>query len=306
MFQSSDSIILCPGQGAQHVGMGRQWFEQSSQAAKVYQAADKYLSYELSQLCFSGPESNLNRTDLAQLAIYVTSIACFHAIHEHGHTGNIVGAAGLSLGEFSALHLAGAFDFQAGLELVRLRGQAMQEAADSCRSGMVAIIGCDAQQATELCDRAGNDDILVPANYNCPGQIVISGTESACTRAEQVAQDMKIKAKRLAVAGAFHSPIMQPAADRLAQALDKVNWNTPTFPVISNVCATPHDHNDIQSIKTRLVDQLTSPVLWTQSMLWTIEHIHGQFLELAPGKVLLGLMRKINRGVKVENFDIPQ
>lgn len=313
---STPIIILCPGQGAQHIGMGKEWFEKFPTARKLFDAADVALGFELSRVCFEGPEESLNGTDIAQAAIYTTSVACYQVLKEQGtiDPAAVIATAGLSLGEFTALHLAGAFDFLTGLKLVRLRGQAMQEAALASPSGMVALVGADEAQALALCEEALNDpenkgnEVLVPANFNCPGQVVISGSLAACERAQVVASRTGLRATALAVAGAFHSPLMQPAADKLAAALAEADWNTPTVPVISNVTALPHDSADIDSIKARLVEQLTQPVRWSDSMLWAAANLgtDKRYLELAPGKVLSGLMRRIDRAIKVENHAQPQ
>ncbi len=308
MAENEKNIVLCPGQGAQHVGMGKAWFDHSDAARKTFQDADKILGFELSRLCFEGPEDELNRTDNAQAAIYVTSVACHRALTQQGSASQIAATAGLSLGEFTALHLAGAFDFAAGLKLVRLRGQAMQDAADAAPSGMVALIGAQEQQAQQLCAlvlKAMPDEVLVIANLNCPGQVVISGSQTACDRAVEDAQAVDVSAKPLKVAGAFHSPLMGPAAERLAQALEQVDWSTPVIPVVSNVTALPHDASDMASIKRRLVEQVTSPVRWTQSMQWMAKNVPGRYVELAPGKVLSGLMRRIDRSIKVVNCAQP-
>jgi [acyl-carrier-protein] S-malonyltransferase len=304
-------ILLCPGQGAQHVGMGKVWCEQHPVAAEVFAQADKALGFDLTKLCFEGPDEQLNRTDMAQVAIYTTSVACHKALVQTGVVDEAQLTAGLSLGEFTALHLAGAFDFLTGLELVKLRGKAMQDAAELTESSMVALIGADEAQSLVLCEEAlddlenQGDEVLVPANFNCPGQIVISGSLKACERAEVVADKMGIRSTQLTVAGAFHSPLMQPAADRLAEALDKADWNTPAVPVMSNVTAEPHE-SDIKSIKQRLVDQLTHPVRWSQSMQYVLNnHPGARLIELAPGKVLSGLMRRIDRKTKLENFAVP-
>ena len=303
--QAELTILLCPGQGAQQVGMGKSWFDSSPAAAEVFTQADERLGIELSKVCFEGPKKQLDRTDLAQMAIYVTSVACYRASVEDGRLepGQITATAGLSLGEFTSLYVAGAFDFSTGLDLVRLRGEAMQAAADSIPSGMIALMGVDEEQAQALCDAARDDDVLVPANFNCPGQVVVSGSRDACTRAVGVAQEMGLKAKSLSVAGAFHSPLMEPAAGRLAQALDQADWHCPKISVVSNVTGRPHDLQDIASIKALLIRQLTSPVQWTQSMQWLIHHTSGHYVELDPGKALSGLMRRIDRSVKVQNFE---
>jgi len=302
--QQSD-ILLCPGQGAQQVTMGKAWHERYAVAAETFNAADRALGYELSAICFEGPAETLNRTDVAQPALYVCSIAGYHALSEDGELNPLEAAAGLSLGEFTALHLAGAFDFAEGLELVRLRGEAMQQAAEQSDSGMVAIMGADEAQANELCEQARGGGVLVPANFNCPGQVVVSGSKDACDRALQVAEQMELRATPLNVAGAFHSPLMQPAADRLAEALEKVNWQTPRVPVLANVTGQPHEAPNIDAIKQRLVEQLTSPVRWADCMQWAIENLTGRCVELPPGKVLSGLMRRIDKKTKVQNYAEP-
>lgn len=329
-------IIICPGQGAQHVGMGQAWIESSPEAKAVFDQADAVLDVDLSSACFNGPDVLLNRTDIAQAAIYTTSVACFKALKLDG----ITATAGLSLGEFTALHLAGAFSFEDGLKLVRLRGQAMQDAAEASDGGMIALIGADETQAVELCEKAmaacaaetttadasvevavdstgidvtaaggvgkipGPGGVLVPANFNCPGQIVISGSKSCCDVAMKIADEMGLRATALVVAGAFHSPLMQPAADRLAEALEQTQWSVPNVTVLSNVTGEPHT-SDINSIKQRLVAQLTSPVRWSESMSWAIANLEGEFHELAPGKVLSGLMRRIDRKTRVNNHAEP-
>ncbi len=308
---ATGTIVLCPGQGAQHVGMGKAWAERSPAAAETFALADRLLGESLTDLCFQGPEEKLNRTDWAQVAIYVASVASFRGLRAAGQLGDVVAYAGLSLGEFTALHLAGAYSFEVGLELVRLRGRAMQEAAEAVPSGMVALIGADEPQARTLCDMvltslSAADQVLVPANFNAPGQVVISGTKRACERAIELATAQGLQAKPLAVAGAFHSPLMRPAAERLAAALDRVAWNPPAVPVLSNVTAAPHRSEDIDSIKRRLVEQLTHPVRWAESVEWMLRQVpDGRYVELAPNKVLAGLMRRIDRKRRVDNFAEP-
>jgi [acyl-carrier-protein] S-malonyltransferase len=294
--------------------MGKAWADKHPTARLTFADADQALGFSLSSLCFDGPEERLNRTDMAQVAIYVASVACFRVLQEQGAIRQVAATAGLSLGEFTALHLAGAFDFLTGLKLVQLRGQAMQEAAEASPSGMVALVGADEIQARQLCERAcppsaasgsTGGEVLVPANFNCPGQVVISGSMAACERAVAAAGGMGLKATPLKVAGAFHSPLMAPAAERLAKALDAASWSTPFAPVMSNVTAGPHEVNRADAVKRRLVEQLTSPVRWEQSMAWLIARVPGRFVELAPNKVLSGLMRRIDRNAKVESFAEP-
>ncbi len=292
--------------------MGKAWYDRSSASRAIFLAADDALGFKLSQVCFDGPQHILDRTDIAQVAIYATSIACFAGLTQQGRIGNICAAAGLSLGEFTALHVAGAFDFATGLKLVHVRGKAMQQAAEAADGGMIALVGADDGQAIELCKRvleqAGGDSaatVLVPANYNCPGQVVISGSEKACQMAQDLAPAMGLKATALKVAGAFHSPLMAPASKRLADELDQVTWQTLQIPVLSNVTALPHEAQDTAQIKDKLVEQLTQPVRWTGSMQWLVRHARGRYVELAPGKVLSGLMRRIDRKTRVLNYAEP-
>lgn len=299
-------IILCPGQGAQAVGMGNAWHDQSDAARKVFAEANDVLGLDLAKLCFDGPADDLNKTDVAQAAIYTVSVACHRALIENDTIKSRPDAvAGLSLGEFTALHLAGCFGFADGLKLVRLRGQAMQDAADANPGTMVALTGDVTEAAVvALCDRARGDGVLVPANFNNPMQVVVSGSADACERAAAAADNAGFKAIPLTVAGAFHSPLMQPAADRLREALDATEFKPPQATVIANVTAQAHG-DDPATIKQLLVDQLTSPVRWTQSMQHATAEIPGRYVELAPGKVLSGLMRRIDRGTKVENHAEP-
>ena len=290
----SQTHILCPGQGAQHVGMGRDYADAHAAAKAVFDEVDSIVGSELSRLCFEGPEEQLNQTDVAQPAIYTTSVACHAAAKSAGKLPESVASYdGLSLGEYTALHLAGCFDFATGLKLVQARGRYMQEAAVSVPSGMVSLIGASEKQADELCEQAAHGHVLVPANYNCPGQIVCSGAQPAVERLAEIANDHGLRAVVLKVAGAFHSPLMQPAADRLAEDLEQVEMNAPATPVWSNVTAQPHG-DDVAEIKKLLIRQITEPVRWQQTM----EALVGDdssFVELAPGRVLAGLLKKVDR-----------
>ncbi len=308
------TVLLCPGQGAQAVGMSRQWSETSDAARAVFEHADDVLGdalgAPLSKLCFDGPADTLNRTDVSQPAIFTASVACLRGwldsenrtIRELG----VVATAGLSLGEYTALHLADALGFADGLRLVALRGRAMQEAAEAVDSSMVALIGADEESANAVCDKARAGDILVPANFNAPGQVVISGSAGACARAEKIATEMGLRATRLSVAGAFHSPIMAPAAERLAEALAATQINAPSCTVMSNVTAEPHT-SDPDDIRQRLVDQLTSPVRWSACCEHLVRNFgDASFHELAPGKTLAGMMRRISRETPVASHNEPQ
>lgn len=308
-------VILCPGQGAQAIGMGRAWAQASEAAADVFRRADAALGdrfdLPLSSICREGPEALLNRTDVAQPALYVAGVACWRGLFGDSARSELVAAAGLSLGEYTALHIAGALSFEDGLNLVTLRGRAMQDAAEAVPSGMVALIGAEPSQASEVCERAAGGEVLVPANFNAPGQIVISGASSACDRAVEAAVSMGLRASKLAVAGAFHSPLMAPAAERLSRALEQVKIAAPDCPTLSNVTARPHAADPAGgkglegTIRSRLVEQLTRPVQWSDGCKWLVDNIPGEFHEMAPGKVLSGLMRRIDRNAKVASHDEP-
>lgn len=316
----SDSKVayLCPGQGAQVVGMGRAWHEASSAAKRTFAEADAIVaklphwkgSPSLSELCFNGPAETLERTDRSQPALFVCAIASLRAMRGSGAEPTVVAAAGLSLGEYTALHIAGAFSFEDGLRLVAERGRLMQQAAEASRGGMVALIGADEAQAEAICAEAAAGEVLVCANFNAPGQIVLSGHASACDRAEATASRLGVRASRLKVAGAFHSPLMAPAAEGLARALDPVPFAPLSCDVWSNVLGRRHARQDASGVKKLLVEQLLSPVRWSQGCADMIATLaaHGgvRYHELAPGSVLKGLMRRIDRSCEVTSHDQPQ
>ena len=296
------TYILCPGQGAQVVGMGKDFFETLPVAKAVFEQANKILGFDLASICFSGPEDRLNQTDVAQPAIYATSVACFEAAKEVGLVQHevITAYAGLSLGEYTALHLAHVFSFEDGLKLVAARGRYMQAAATATPSGMVSLMGADEAAAIKLCEENAQGEILVPANFNSPGQIVVSGALGACDRVAKAAEAAGFKSIPLKVAGAFHSPLMQSGADRMAAELDKVHFNSPRTTVYANVTAQPH--TDAASIKRLLVDQIVKPVRWEQTMQHLVAQGDARWIELAPGRVLTGLLKKISRRLPVETL----
>jgi [acyl-carrier-protein] S-malonyltransferase len=285
--------------------MGKALAEKSAGARALFDQAKKVLGFDLAAVCFNGPEDRLNQTDVSQPALYVTGVASFLAAKEQGKL-DPAGAttwAGLSLGEYTALHLAGVFGFEDGLKLVAARGRYMQEAALAVPSGMVALMGADEAAVLGLCERAAGGEVLVPANYNAPGQIVVSGAKSACERVLGAAEEKGFKAVALKVAGAFHSPLMQPAADRMRAELDKVNFAAPRQTVYSNVTGTPHT-GDTGAIKEKLVQQIVEPVRWEQTMHALVaEAPAGRFVELSPGRTLAGLAKRINRRLPVESVE---
>ena len=294
----SVSYILCPGQGAQHLGMGKDFATAFPSAKAIFERANEVLGFDLADICFHDRDACLNQTDVSQPAIYVTSIASHAAALSADRLPKAPHIfAGLSLGEYTALHLAGVFSFEDGLKLVAARGKAMQAAADATPSTMAAVMGGDEAQITQLCESESHGDVLVPANFNAPGQIVVSGTLPACERFSVAAALVGLRVVPLTVAGAFHSAIMQSAADIMRKELARVAFTEPQFPVYSNVSASLH--TDVESIKSLLVDQIVKPVRWEQTMSQVANIEGAKFVELAPGKVLTGLLKKQNRRADV-------
>ena len=300
----SNTFILCPGQGAQVVGMCRDFDAESPMARSVLDVAVGVLGFDVRAVMFDGPEERLNQTDVSQPAIFACSVAAYRAGEEAGliDPSQVSAYAGLSLGEYTALHLAGVFTFEDGLRLVQARGAYMQAAAVAVPSGMVALLGADGAAVDKLCADAAQGEPLVPANYNAPGQIVVSGTKAACDRVLKAAESAGLKATALKVAGAFHSPLMQPAADHMKTELDRATFSDPRTTVYSNVTAAPHEGS--ASIKQRLVEQIVSPVKWEQTMqaLIAAGGDAPRFVELAPNRHLAGLAKRINRRLPVESL----
>lgn len=299
--------VVFPGQGAQFVGMGKELAESFPSARAVFDQANEILGFDLAKVCFEGPADELNRTDVAQPAILVHSLAALAVMREKGagsSRGQGAGCsftAGLSLGEYTALVFAGALQQGDAIRLVRRRGELMQEASERVPSTMVACLGVDREAAEALCDRARGDDVLCVANLNAPGQVVVSGDVVACDRLEKIAEDEKVcRTKRLAVAGAFHSERMRPAAEGLAATLSEIDIAAPTLPFYSNVTADRVE--DPSDIRRLLAEQLCSPVRWQESMERAVAAGVEKLDEIGPGKTLAGLQRKIDRAVKVSSF----
>ena len=283
------------------VGMGRDFVEASDVARGVFDRANAILGFDLGAICFGGPEERLNQTDISQPAIYVTSVAAYEAARSRGiiDDADVSVLAGLSLGEYTALHLGGAISFEDGLRLVASRGKYMQEAAVATPSSMVAILGADENAVAGLCEKASGGEVLVAANFNAPGQIVVSGAMGACKRVIDIAGAAGFKAVELKVAGAFHSPLMQAAADRMKSELEKVRIARPERTVYANVTAQPH--SEPNEIRRLLVEQIVRPVKWEQTMQGLINQ-PMRFIELAPGRTLTGLAKKINRRAPIESL----
>ena len=298
---------LFPGQGAQQVGMGKDLCDAFAGARAVFEQAEAATGLALRKFCFQGPDDQLARTDVCQPAIFTVSAATLAVMRDLLGADKFAAlrpafAAGLSLGEYTALYAAGAIDLAPAVSLVARRGQLMQQAATATASGMVSVIGLDEPQAQALVAAAAQGETLTCANFNCPGQIVISGSLAACKRVEQLAAEHGAKgAVRLNVAGAFHSRIMAPAAEGLAQILAGLAFRTPAVPVLANVDAQVYA--DGSAIPAKLIAQLTGAVRWQQTM----ESLESQgvqrYYEIGPGRVLAGLMRRINRRADIVSIN---
>ncbi len=294
------TAFLFPGQGAQAVGMGKEIAQKFDAAAKIFDRANAIVGFDLSRICFEGPAEKLNTTTVSQPAIFVTSAALLEVVKTKGLKVDVT--AGLSLGEYTALYAAEVISFEEALSLVQKRGEAMQAAADATNGAMVSIIGLDEEKVGQLCAEAGKGEVLAAVNFNCPGQIVISGGKTACERVEKLAGKYgAVKAIRLEVAGAFHTEMMSSAADALKEALRKCRISEPgDIKTIANIDA--EYYKSAEKIAEGLIKQLTCPVLWQKCMEKLITDGIEEFYEIGPGKVLTGLMRRINRKQNIVNI----
>lgn len=296
--------ILFPGQGAQFEGMGRDWAEAFDVAKATFDEANDVLGFSLTDKIWSGGDE-VNRTDVAQPGIYTVGVAITRVLRERGlDTDAAPVTAGLSLGEYTALWCAGGIDFADGLRLVRLRGEAMQDASEQIPSGMISLMGADEDQAQALAEVGSKVGICSVANLNAPGQIILSGEHAALDAAAAAAKDHGVRRTRaLVVAGGFHSECMRPAADRLQAALTEVEIRAPRIPFVSNVTAEPAV--DPAAIKAQLAQQVCAPVLWERSMRWALGQGITGFLEPGPGEVLAGILRKIDPEADVRSAATP-
>ncbi|MCJ7778375.1 MAG: ACP S-malonyltransferase [Sedimentisphaerales bacterium] len=294
------TAFLFPGQGAQAAGMGKEIAQKFDAAARIFERADAIVGYDLSRICFEGPAERLNTTTVSQPAIFVTSAAMLEVVKTSLPTADVT--AGLSLGEYTALYAAEVISFEDALILVQKRGQAMQAAADATDGAMVSIIGLDERKVGQLCAEASDGELLAAVNFNCPGQIVVSGSRAACERVERLAGEYgAIKAVRLEVAGAFHTEMMSSAANTLKKALRKCKILEPlNIKTIANIDA--EYYKSAEKIAEGLIKQLTCPVLWQKCMERLIADGVEDFYEIGPGKVLTGLMRRIDRKINVVNI----
>jgi [acyl-carrier-protein] S-malonyltransferase len=304
MSETASVAFLFPGQGAQTVGMGAAVCAEVPGARALFDRASAVLGYDLLKLCTEGPAEELDSTEYSQPALFVAGLAALERLKQDAPelVERCAATAGLSLGEYTALVFAGAMEFEAGLRVVQERGRAMQDAAEEEHGGMVSVLGLERDQVEKLCEEARGDWTLQVANLLCPGNIVVSGNIESCERIAELATAAgAMKVIPLAVAGAFHTPMMKPAEQRLYDALDDVDMKPPRIPVISNVDARPHDDPD--EIRKLLVQQVCSPVLWEDSLRYMLDDLSvTAFYELGPGRVLCGLLKRIARKVPCENI----
>ncbi len=288
--------FVFPGQGAQFVGMGKDLYEGNAEAKEMFEKANEVLGFRITDLMFNGTEDDLKQTKVTQPAVFLHSVILAKTL---GADFNPDMVAGHSLGEFSALTAAGVLPFEQGLKLVETRALAMQKACEATPSTMAAIIGLPDEKVEEICATVGG--VCVPANYNCPGQVVISGSFEAITEAcEKFKAAGAKRALPLKVGGAFHSPLMEPARAELAEAIHKANFSKPICPIYQNVDALPH--TDPNEIKENLIKQLTAPVRWSHIVKNMIADGMTEAVELGPGKVLQGLIGRTSRDVKVSGL----
>ena len=295
--------LLFPGQGAQTVGMGAGLLARSPHAQALFKTASEVLGWDLTQVCLHGPEDKLHRTSHSQPALFVHSVAALADFYAQKPEikDQVIAVAGLSLGEYSALHAAGALEFERGVELVATRGVAMQQAASSVPSGMASVIGCEFDQVRQFCDQARlSGEILQPANLLCPGNIAISGHAKSLDACEKLVNEGGFRFIRLSVAGAFHTDIMQPAVGVLRSALQRAELKDARAPLIANVDAGPHQ--SAEEFRSLLPRQIVSPVLWEATLRKLLALGVEQFYEIGTGRVLTGTLKRTDRKAPCDAF----
>ncbi|MGR3810672.1 ACP S-malonyltransferase [Jiulongibacter sp. NS-SX5] len=293
------TAYVFPGQGAQFSGMGKDLYESSAKAKELFDKANDILGFEITKVMFEGTAEDLQETKVTQPAVFLHSV--IKAMTQESLDADMV--AGHSLGEFSALVVSGALSFEDGLKLVSQRAQAMQKACEINPSTMAAVLRLEDEKVESICKAISEElnEVLVAANYNCPGQLVISGSDAAIDEAVVRMKEAGAKrALKLPVGGAFHSPLMEPAREQLAQAIENTSFSTPQCPIYQNVTASPS--SDVETIKANLIAQLTAPVKWTQSVQKMVEDGAKSFIECGPGKVLQGLVSKISSEVETSGI----
>lgn len=294
--------FIFPGQGSQYVGMGKDLYQIYSEVKELYQKANEILGFDLTKVSFEGPEEELKQTYITQPAIFIHSIAINKLVEKKIKARF---TAGHSLGEYTAFVYAGALSFEDGLKLVKLRGELMQKAGEEQKGTMAAIIGLNSKQVDEICKDISQCGIVQVANFNSPGQVVISGSAEGVQKAIELAKEKKARlAKQLVVHGAFHSPLMESAKEGLKEALYSTEFKPVKIPVYTNVSSKPiTPNNSVNEISDCLYKQLTSSVRWEESVMNMVNDGASEFIELGPGKVLQGLVKRINSSVSVKGFD---
>ncbi|MFC1467150.1 ACP S-malonyltransferase [Verrucomicrobiota bacterium] len=290
--------VMFPGQGAQSVGMGKDLYDTFPECAALFDQANDVLGFDLKTIIFEGPAEELTKSNITQPAIFVVSMAAYTALKLKNPELTFDAAAGHSLGEWAALCVAGVISFEDGLKALKARGEFIQEACEANPGGMLAVIGLDDDKVKAVAEEAG----IYVANFNSPGQVVCSGLKEGIEKAAVLAKEAGAKrALPLAVAGAFHSPLMNPAAEKMAAFLNDIELNEPQIPVLSNV--TGAAHADVAAIRENMVNQITGSVLWVDDVKWMREQGIDTFVECGPGKVLNGLIKRIDRGCNLFNIE---
>lgn len=297
------TAAIFPGQGAQYVGMGRDAYEAFPEAREVFDRADRALGFSITRLCFEGPAEVLQRTEITQPAILTASYALYAALAARGFRPDV--SAGLSLGEYTAVVAAGALAFEDAVRLVHLRGKYMQEAVPEGEGAMAAILGLPDDVVEAVCAEAAAGETVRAANYNCPGQVVVSGTRAAVERAVALAKARGARrAVTLPVSAPFHCELMRPAAERLVPELEALSWREPSWPVVANVDARPH--GTAAEIKDALLRQVDAPVRWSQSVREMAARGVRRFVEIGPGTALTGFVRRIAPDAEAVSFQGPE